>query len=40
VPDSSPPPAARTFFLWAWQPAAAKPTGKNILRTTEGGEES
>src|SRR6266849_1879060 len=28
------------LLLWAWQPQAARPTAKNLLRTAAGGEES
>ena len=31
---------SRFLLLRAWQPQAAKPAAKNLLRTTEGGEES
>ncbi len=44
--DRLPPPAAHTptinrgaTMLLALQPQAAKPAAKNLLRTTEGGEE-
>ena len=39
VPDSSPPAAARVFFTAGFAAAGGKARSKNLLRTTEGGEE-